>query len=213
MRLAAEMINSAKRPLFMAGHGILISGAEESFAKLVEQTGMPVIFTLLGQGSLPESHPLALGLMGMHGHRHVNKALEECDLLVNIGARFDDRATGKVAEFATKARVVHVDIDPAEIGKNVHTDVPVVGDARQVINVMLQEVDPRNHDTWMEWIESQRDVALEAALEDRPDWPEAYTIIKALAEATNNEAIFTTDVGQHQMWAAQHLGIESQIAG
>ncbi len=208
VRMAAELINSAERPLFMAGHGILISGAEESFAKLVEQTGIPVIFTLLGQGSLPESHPLALGLMGMHGHRHVNKALEECDLLVNIGARFDDRATGKGAEFATKARVVHVDIDPAEIGKNVHTDVPVVGDARHVINNMLQEVEPRNHDAWLSWIDSQRDVALQAALEDRPDWPEPYTIIKALAQATANEAIFTTDVGQHQMWAAQHLGIE-----
>ncbi|MGD9711548.1 MAG: biosynthetic-type acetolactate synthase large subunit [Thermomicrobiales bacterium] len=208
VRMASELINEAKRPLFMAGHGILIAEAQESFIKLVEQTGVPVIFTLLGQGSMPESHPLALGLMGMHGHRHVNKALEECDLLVNIGARFDDRATGKVAEFATKAKVVHVDIDPAEIGKNVHTDVPVVGDARQVINMMLQEVDPRSHDTWLHWIETQRDVALEAALEDRPEWPEAYTIIKALGDATNHEAIFTTDVGQHQMWAAQHLGIE-----
>jgi acetolactate synthase-1/2/3 large subunit len=208
VRMAAELLNKAKRPLFMAGHGILLSGAEESFAKLVDQTGVPVIFTLLGQGSFPESHPLALGLMGMHGHRHVNKALEECDLLVNIGARFDDRATGKVAEFATKAKVVHVDIDPAEIGKNVVTDVPVVGDARQVINVMLQEVEPRDHDEWMTWIDSQRNVALQAALEDRPDWPEPYTIIKSLAEATNGEAIFTTDVGQHQMWAAQHLGLD-----
>ncbi|MEZ4500176.1 MAG: hypothetical protein R2839_08885 [Thermomicrobiales bacterium] len=155
MRLAAELLNKAKRPLFMAGHGILISGAEDSFAKLVDQTGVPTIFTLLGLGSLPESHPQALGLMGMHGHRHANKALEECDLLVNIGARFDDRATGKVADFAPKAKVVHVDIDPAEIGKNVRTDVPVVGDARQVINVMLQEVEPRTHDAWLSWIESQ----------------------------------------------------------
>ncbi|CAN5877234.1 biosynthetic-type acetolactate synthase large subunit [soil metagenome] len=208
VRTAANLLNKAKRPLFMAGHGILIAAAEESFAKLVEQTGVPVIFTLLGQGSFPESHPLALGLMGMHGHRHVNKALEECDLLINIGARFDDRATGKVAEFATKAKVVHVDIDPAEIGKNIQTDVPVVGDARQVINVMLQEVEPRNHHEWMAWIDSQRNVALEAALEDRPEWPEPYTIIKSLAGATNGEAIFTTDVGQHQMWAAQHLGLD-----
>lgn len=208
VRLAAELLNKAKRPLFMAGHGILISGAEDSFAKLVDQTGVPTIFTLLGLGSLPESHPQALGLMGMHGHRHANKALEECDLLVNIGARFDDRATGKVADFAPKAKVVHVDIDPAEIGKNVRTDVPVVGDARQVINVMLQEVEPRTHDAWLSWIESQRDVVLEAALEERPAWPEPYTIIKSLGEATSHDAIFSTDVGQHQMWAAQHLGIE-----
>jgi acetolactate synthase I/II/III large subunit len=208
VRTAADMINSAKRPLFMAGHGILISGAEESFRKLVERTGIPVIFTLLGQGSFPESHPLGLGLMGMHGHRHVNKALEECDVLVNIGARFDDRATGKVADFAPKARVVHVDIDPAEIGKNIHTDVPVVGDARHVVNVLLQEVDERSHEEWQAWIDSQRDVALEAALEDRPEWPEAYTIIKGLASATGGQAIFSTDVGQHQMWAAQHLGLD-----
>jgi acetolactate synthase-1/2/3 large subunit len=208
VRMAAELINSAQRPLFMAGHGIMISGAEDSFAKLVEQTGIPVIFTLLGQGSFPESHPQALGLMGMHGHRHVNKALEECDLLVNIGARFDDRATGKVADFAPKAKIVHVDIDPAEIGKNIRTDVPVVGDARQVINVMLQEVEPRSHDEWRSWIDAQRNVALEQALEDRPEWPEAYTIIKSLAEATRGEAIFATDVGQHQMWAAQHLGLD-----
>ncbi|CAN5603953.1 acetolactate synthase large subunit [soil metagenome] len=208
VRTAADLINKASRPLIMAGHGIMLSGAEEPFARFVEQTGVPVIFTLLGQGSFPETHPLSLGLMGMHGHRHVNKALEECDLLVNIGARFDDRATGKVSEFATKAKVVHVDIDPAEIGKNVHADVPVVGDARQVISMLLQEVEPRYHDEWMMWINSQRDTALEAALEDRPDWPEAYTIIRSLSEATNGEAIFTTDVGQHQMWAAQHLGLD-----
>ena len=120
----------------MAGHGILLSGAEDLFRTFVEKTGIPVVFTLLGQGTFPESHPLALGLMGMHGHKQVNKALEECDLLVNIGARFDDRATGKVVGFAPKAKVVHVDIDPAEIGKNVRTDVPVVGDAGEVLKLL-----------------------------------------------------------------------------
>jgi acetolactate synthase-1/2/3 large subunit len=151
---------------------------------------------------------LALGLMGMHGHREVNKALEEADLLVNIGARFDDRATGKISGFAPKAEVVHVDIDPAEIGKNVETKVPVVGDAREVIDLLIDLVDEKQHDEWTAWIESQRNYVLEAALEDRPETPEPYTIIKAISEASNGEAIYSTDVGQHQMWAAQHLGLD-----
>jgi acetolactate synthase-1/2/3 large subunit len=208
VKLAADAINQAKQPLFMAGHGILLSGAEESFARLVEKTGIPVAFTLLGQGCYPESKPLALGLMGMHGHREVNKALEEADLLVNIGARFDDRATGKISGFAPKAEVVHVDIDPAEIGKNVETKVPVVGDAREVIDLLIDLVDEKQHDEWIAWIESQRNYVLEAALEDRPETPEPYTIIKAISEASNGEAIYSTDVGQHQMWAAQHLGLD-----
>ena len=165
-------------------------------------------FTLLGQGCYPESKPLALGLMGMHGHREVNKALEEADLLVNIGARFDDRATGKISGFAPNAEVVHIDIDPAEIGKNVVTKVPVVGDAKEVIDLLLDQVDEKRHDEWVAWIESQRNYVLEAALEDRPETPEPYTIIKAIAKASNGQAIYSTDVGQHQMWAAQHLGLD-----
>jgi acetolactate synthase-1/2/3 large subunit len=144
--------------------------------------------------------------MGMHGHKHVNDALEECDLLVNIGARFDDRATGRIDGFAPRAKVVHVDIDPAEIGKNVVTDVPVVGDAREALRLLLGEVEERRHDSWMGWIDSRRNRVLEAALEDLPTTPEPYGIVKAIAKATNGEAIVATDVGQHQMWTAQHYG-------
>lgn len=208
VKLAADAMNKAEKPLFMAGHGILLSGAEESFAKLVEKTGIPVAFTLLGQGSYPESNPLAFGLMGMHGHREVNKAVDEADLLINIGARFDDRATGRISGFAPNATVVHVDIDPAEIGKNVETDIPVVGDAKEVIDLLLDMVDEKHHDEWVAWINSQRNYVLEAALEDRPETPEPYTIIKAIAEATQGNAIISTDVGQHQMWAAQHIGLD-----
>ena len=206
VRLAAEAIAKARKPLIMAGHGILLSGASDLFREFVEKSGIPVVHTLLGLGSFPESHPLGLGLMGMHGHRHVNDALDECDLLINIGARFDDRATGRVSGFAPKAYVVHVDIDPAEIGKNVRTDVPVVGDAAEVLKLLIPLIEENRYDDWMAWIDSRRDRVLTEALEDRPEWPEPYTIIKAIAEATHGEAIVTTDVGQHQMWAAQHFG-------
>ncbi len=208
VRLAADAINRAKKPLIMAGHGIVLSGAEPEFQQFAEKTGIPVIYTLLGLGAMDERHPQSLGMMGMHGHRHVNRALEECDLLVNIGARFDDRATGKLAGFAPKAKIVHVDIDPAEIGKNVHADVPVVGDAREALKLMVGEVASRDHTAWHHWIDGERNVALETALEDLPETPEPYGIIKSIAEATNREAIVTTDVGQHQMWSAQHFGIK-----
>jgi acetolactate synthase I/II/III large subunit len=209
VRLAVEEIARAKKPLIMAGHGIILSHAEEVFQEFAERAGIPVIYTLLGLGSMSEMHPLSLGMMGMHGHRHVNRALEECDLLVNIGARFDDRATGRLNGFAPNARVVHVDIDPAEIGKNVPTDVPVVGDAREALLMLIEEMgEPRDHSVWMAWIDGQRNRVLEAALEDRPEWAEPYSIVKAIADVTDHDAIVTTDVGQHQMWAAQQLGIK-----
>jgi acetolactate synthase-1/2/3 large subunit len=208
VRLAADAINAAKKPVIMAGHGIILSKGQEEFRQFVEKTDIPVIYTLLGLGAMPESHELSLGLMGMHGHRHVNRALEECDLLVNIGARFDDRATGRLSGFAPNAKIVHVDVDPAEIGKNVKTDVPVVGDAREALKLLLHEVDQRDRAEWRTWIDGQRNRVLEAALEDLPEWPEPYAIIKAIASATNHEAVITTDVGQHQMWAAQHTGVE-----
>lgn len=206
VRLAADAIAKAKRPLIMAGHGIMLAGATEPFRHFVEKTGIPVIFTLLGLGCFPEDHPLGLGLMGMHGHKHVNDALDECDLLINIGARFDDRATGRVSDFAPKAKIVHVDIDPAELGKNIRTEVPVVGDAAEVLRLLILEVEQGRRDEWVAWIDSRRDDRLHAALEKAPDGPEPYTIVKAIAEASNGEAIVTTDVGQHQMWTAQHFG-------
>ena len=208
VRLAAEAINTARKPVIMAGHGIMLSGASAEFAQFIERSGVPVIFTLLGLGCFPESHPLALGMMGMHGHKHVNDALDECDLLVNIGARFDDRATGRIDGFASKAKVVHVDIDPAEIGKNVRTDVPVVGDAREVLKLLIPEIEQQSRADWLGWIDERRNRRLAAALKDRPEQPEPYGIVRAIADASNGEAIVTTDVGQHQMWTAQYFGFD-----
>lgn len=208
VRLAADAIAEAKRPLIMAGHGIILSNAEAEFTEFVEKSGIPTIFTLLGLGAMDEMHPLAIGMMGMHGHRRANRALDECDLLINFGARFDDRATGNLAGFAPNAKVIHVDIDPAEIGKNVHTDVPVVGDVKEVLKLLTPEIEKGDHGAWRTWIEGQQNRVLRAALEDRPDWPEPYSIIKEIAQATNHDAIITTDVGQHQMWAAQHIGVK-----
>ena len=150
---APALAQDAGITVYTSQHQALTQAWADAFTA---KTGIPVAFTLLGQGSYPESKELGLGLMGMHGHRHVNKALDEADLLVNIGARFDDRATGKVSGFAPKAEIVHVDIDPAEIGKNVETKVPVVGDAREVIDLLIDLVDEKTHDEWFGWIESQR---------------------------------------------------------
>ncbi len=208
VRLAADAIAAAKRPLIMAGHGVILSNAEAEFTAFVEKTGIPTIFTLLGLGAMDEMHPLAIGMMGMHGHRRANRALDECDLLINFGARFDDRATGNLSGFAPNAKVIHVDIDPAEIGKNVRTDVPVVGDIKEVLKLLTPEVSAGDHGAWRTWIEGQQNRVLRAALEDRPDWPEPYSIIKEIGDATNHDAIITTDVGQHQMWAAQHMGVK-----
>ena len=165
---------------------------------------MPVIFTLLGQGSFPESHPLSLGLMGMHGHREVNKALEECDLLVNIGARFDDRATGKVVDICSQTRkIVHVDIDPAEIGKNIHTDVPVVGDAREVLKLMIPEVEQRDSLRVDGLDRLAERPSLRSALDERPEWPEPYTIIKEhrdkppMARRSSQPMLGSTRCGPH----------------
>jgi acetolactate synthase-1/2/3 large subunit len=207
VRLAAQLIAQARQPIIMAGHGIMIAGAEAEFRAFVEKTGIPVMFTLLGLGCFPETHPLALGMMGMHGHWEVNKAANEADVLINIGARFDDRATGKLSGFAQKARVIHVDIDPAEIGKNVKTDVPIVGDAKAVLQMLLEEVAAARHDEWMAQIREWGRKAGSRTWKPT-EVLQAQHVVVGLREATDGRAIVSADVGQHQMWTAQFYQFE-----
>lgn len=204
VRRAANLLREAKRPLILAGHGVLISGATNELVKFAERAQIPVALTLLGIGGFPGSHPLCLGMVGMHGFTHGNHAINEADVLVGMGMRFDDRVTGRLSEFAPNARVIHVDVDPAEIGKNVPTDVPVVGDARETLKVLNDVLEPQQHDEWLEQISTwrrrmpSRDVHVNGSLLPQH-------VIERLHDRTDGSTVLSTDVGQHQMWAAQYF--------
>jgi len=207
---AADLINGAQRPIILAGHGVLMSGAMETLRAFVEKTKTPVALTLLGKGGFPESHPLTLGMMGMHGEAFVNQAIQEADLLLAFGMRFDDRVTGKLALYAPKARKVHVDLDAAELNKIVQVDVAILGDLRQVLEQLLPLVEPTSHREWLEQIDRWRGESQARDIVNQPDNGHlvAPQVAHAIWEATSGEAIMVTDVGQNQMWAAQYYHLD-----
>lgn len=208
---AVELITTAERPVILAGHGVLMSGAMDEVLRFVGKCRMPVALTLLGLGGFPASHPMSLGMMGMHGEAYVNTAIQEADLLLAFGMRFDDRVTGSLETYAPHARKIHVDIDPSEINKVVKVDVGIVGDLRETLLKLLPMLPDVRYEAWERRI---HDLKADTAMRDIKHVPgngRLFTahVIHDLWEATEGEAITVTDVGQHQMWAAQYYRYEN----
>jgi len=207
---AAKLITQAERPVILAGHGVVMSAAVSELAEFVLKTDTPIAHTLLGLGNFPSTHPLSLGMMGMHGSAESNLAIQNADLILAFGMRFDDRVTGNLRNYAPRARKIHVEIDPSEIHKNVEVDVPLVGDLKTVLTDLLPMVPELRHDAWREQIEEWRSESQERDILAWPDDGKLYVahVLRDLWEATIGDAIVTTDVGQHQMWTAQYYQME-----
>jgi acetolactate synthase-1/2/3 large subunit len=203
---AVELLHSARRPLILAGHGILISGAMKAFEQFVRAGDFPVAMTLLGIGCFPANDPLNLGMMGMHGEAWVNHAIQEADLLIAVGMRFDDRVTGDLRTYAKSARKIHIEIDRAEINKNVPVDAALVGDAREVLEQLTPLVEKKDRPDWLNRIKEMKGDSAVRDIQSLPDTGHLYAahVINDLWKETNGEAIVVTDVGQHQMWEAQY---------
>ncbi len=209
---AAELIRSSKRPIILAGHGVSESGAMEQVRTLAERAQIPVALTLLGLGGFPASHPLNLGMMGMHGEAWVNHAIQEADLLIACGMRFDDRVTGKLASYAPNAKKIHIEIDPAEINKNVKAEVALVGDLRAVLEELLPRIGTRGQggrdgSAWLKTIEASKGAVAVHDIKNLPDSGHLYAahVMHDLWRITGGSAVVVTDVGQHQMWEAQYF--------
>ena len=210
-RAALELINNARRPVILAGHGILLSGAMPFVRELAERAGIPVAMTLLGIGAFPASHPLNLGMMGMHGEAWVNTAIQEADLLIALGMRFDDRVTGNVRTYARQAKKIHIDVDAAEIGKIVKVDVGIVGDLCDVLGSVVPGVEAGQRKEWIARIDELKGDSAVRDIQNLADDGHLYAahVMSDLWRATNGRAVVSTDVGQHQMWEAQYYHHDS----
>ena len=204
---AAKLINEAQKPLIVSGQGVSLAQAEKELRQLAELANIPVATSLLGIGTFPSTHPLSISWGGMHGEAYTNYALQECDVLFAIGARLDDRLTGAFDKFAPKAKIIHVDIDPAEMGKNINIHTPVVGDALLTLRALLPQIEPNEHPAWLAQIDEWRqDTRERDILAHEGDELVAPYVMRALWHATNEgDCTVVTDVGQHQMWEAQYF--------
>jgi acetolactate synthase I/II/III large subunit len=204
---ALELIHQAKRPVILAGHGIIISGAMREVRDFAEGAGIPVALTLLGIGAFPAGHPLNLGMMGMHGEAWVNHTIQQADLLLAFGMRFDDRVTGNLKTYAPNAKKIHIEIDPAEINKNVKVDVPLVGDLREVLQELLPHLESIDRSEWLDTIDKLKGDSAVRDIQNLPDSGHLYAahVINDLwRETREGDTVVVTDVGQHQMWEAQY---------
>ena len=209
VKMAADLINKAERPLVLVGQGVELGNAQQELRTFIEKAGMPAGCTLLGLSALPTEHPLNKGMLGMHGNLGPNINTNKCDVLIAVGMRFDDRVTGNLATYAKQAKVIHFDIDPAEVNKNVYADVAVLGDCKETLVAVTELLQPNTHTEWLEsftdYERVEEEKVIRPELHPMNDTLSMGEVVRAVSEATNNEAILVTDVGQNQMMSARYF--------